>query len=238
MRRPAFLLAAFVALLPGAALAQSYQCSIPGREVRAPARLPKPDGPRRVLPVGGYLLALSWSPEFCRGRLTSKGAPGQCNRQSGEFGFILHGLWPQGNGDGYPQYCGTSRPLDSQTVRRNFCRMPSVSLMARQWVKHGSCTGWDAERYFKVSGILFDSIQYPDMERLSRDPALNAGQLRREFLASNSGWRADAIAIHANQRGWLREIRLCYDRRFRPAPCAPSARGLPDKARIKIWRGL
>lgn len=238
MRAGAIWLAALVALLPGTALAQAYQCQIPGRDLRAPASLPTPDGPSRVLPIGGYLMALSWSPEFCRGRLTDKGPPGQCNRASGEFGFILHGLWPQGKGDQYPQYCGTSRPLDSVTVRGNFCRMPSVSLMARQWVKHGSCTGWDAARYFKVSGILFDSIQYPDMERLSRDPALNAGLLRREFLASNPGWRADAVAIHANGRGWLKEIRLCYDRRFRPAACARSAKGSPDKTRIKIWRGL
>ena len=68
MRRPshgvALLLAA--ALLPSAPLAaQHYQCDLP-----TSLRLPQvtPDAPPRRLPVTGYTLALSWSPEFCKPR--------------------------------------------------------------------------------------------------------------------------------------------------------------------------
>jgi ribonuclease T2 len=48
--------------LPSVASAQAYQCRAP--QVRAVPTI-TPDGPRRELPVTGYTLALSWSPEFC-----------------------------------------------------------------------------------------------------------------------------------------------------------------------------
>lgn len=59
------MLVALVAIAPAAAHAQAYQCRAPQG-----ASVPRisPDGPRRVLPVTGYTLALSWSPEFCKPR--------------------------------------------------------------------------------------------------------------------------------------------------------------------------
>jgi len=33
-------------------------------------------------------------------------------------------------------------------------------------------------------------------------------------------------------------MRLCYDKRFRPAPCSASRFGPADSAPVKIWRGL
>ena len=67
-RRPSLTVLAPLAclLVPGAPLAaQHYQCSVP-RSVNVPRVTP--DAPPRPMPVTGYTLALSWSPEFCKPR--------------------------------------------------------------------------------------------------------------------------------------------------------------------------
>lgn len=60
-------LAIALALLAGSAplSAQAYQCRVPDKITVPQVR---PDGPVRRTAVTGYTLALSWSPEFCKGR--------------------------------------------------------------------------------------------------------------------------------------------------------------------------
>ncbi len=116
--------------------------------------------------------------------------------------------------------------------------MPSVDLIGHEWAKHGSCMARDAAGYYKVSSILFDSMRYPAMEALSRDPALTAGALRQALAEANPGRPANSFGLLASRTGWLREVRVCLDRRFRPARCPARQYGLRDGARLKIWRGL
>jgi len=96
----------------------------------------------------------------------------------------------------------------------------------------------DAAGYFKVSNILAASLRYPAMERLSRDPELTAGLLREALAQANPGRPAHSFGLLVNKRGWLREIKVCLDRRFRPARCRRDEFGPIDGARLKIWRGL
>jgi ribonuclease T2 len=92
--------------------------------------------------------------------------------------------------------------------------------------------------YFTVTRILFEGLRLPDLDRLSKDPELNVGLLRRRFAAANPGWRADAVGVKLNARGWLEELRLCYDKRFMPTRCDRRRFGPADDAPVKIWRGL
>ncbi len=194
-------------------------------------------GPVRRVAVTGYTMALSWSPEFCRPREGQRAHALQCSGRNGRFGFVLHGFWPHGS-RGWPQWCPTtSRPTGVQ-IARQLCTSPSVRLVARQWAKHGSCSRYDPATYFKISNILFDSLRFPDFDRLSRKEDLNADDVREWFLAANRGWRRDAIGITLNERGWLEEMRLCYDKRFRPAPCDTRRFGPKAATPVRIWRGL
>lgn len=52
-----------------------------------------------------YVLALSWSPNWCKLEGDSKGSA-QCDPKN-DHGWVLHGLWPQ-NERGWPSYCRTS----------------------------------------------------------------------------------------------------------------------------------
>lgn len=227
------LLAAVVLLLPATARAEVPQCRLPPK-VDAPA-LPVPDGPRRVLPIAGYTLALSWSPEFCRTRERDPRAAYQCGGKLGRFGFILHGLWPEATPGNWPQWCEAA-PLSAETVRRNLCMTPSPDLIAHEWAKHGACMTRSADSYFRSGASLLRTVRFPDMMRLSHRTGLTAGDLRAAFGKATPAIPAAAIRVKVNGRGWLEEVHLCYGKSFLPSPCAD--RGADDDAPLRIWHGL
>ena len=191
----------------------------------------------RQIPVAGYTLALSWSPEFCKGREGWASQRLQCSGESGRFGFVVHGLWPEGRGT-WPQWCPTQRRVSPAEARRNLCLSPGAALIARQWAKHGSCMVKKPETYLRVTRALWNSLRFPDMDRLSREEGLTAGTVRERFLLANRGWRADAVGVHLNERGWLEELQLCYAKNFRPAKCDTRRFGAKDTSPVKVWRGL
>lgn len=220
--------------LPTHAHAQAYQCRAP--QVMSVPHI-TPDARPRVLPVTGYTLALSWSPEFCKQRSDQRNHATQCSGKNGSFGLVVHGLWPE-SGSTWPQWCEPGGALTPADVRSAMCMMPSERLVARQWAKHGSCMVKRPANYLKVTSILWRSLRLPDYDRISREDDLTAGRIRAAFADANPGIPESAIGIKLNQRGWLEEIRLCYAKSFRPARCAPSRWGTKDASPAKIWRGL
>ena len=51
-----------------------------------------------------YLLSLSWAPDFCA--QPGKGSdPAECGTGK-KIGFVVHGLWPQGDTGRGPENCG------------------------------------------------------------------------------------------------------------------------------------
>lgn len=233
MRLTAALVAALAAL-PSPGFAQAYQCSVP--RMLAPVGPVTPDGPVRRTPVGGYTLAASWSPDYCKTSGDTRLM--QCNRANGRFGFVLHGLWPEAARGPSPQWCATQPVPSPQLLRENLCMSPSPRLLAHEWAKHGSCMVASPQKYFRVSAILWRSIRWPDADRLSRKKDLTVGDLREEFVAANRGWPREAVGVETSRTGWLRELRLCYGKDFRPARCPARSYGPADSTALKIWRGL
>jgi ribonuclease T2 len=222
------------ALLPAPALAQAYQCAPPSRA--EPVGRIVPDGPTRRTAVTGYTLAASWSPDYCK----TSGDTGsmQCSGRNGRFGFVLHGLWPESARGPSPQWCA-SLPLPSpDQLRDNLCMTPSSRLLAHEWSKHGSCMAKSPGQYFNVAAALWRSIRWPDADRISRQDALTAGALRRAFVVANPAWKAEQVGLQLSRTGWLREVQLCYSRRFLPTKCDKRHFGPADGAPLKIWRGL
>ncbi len=237
MRMRSCLLVLLASLaLTGQANAQAYQCTIPS----APQSVPQveQDGPTRQMPVNGYTLALSWSPEFCRNRADNPRNARQCSGREGRFGFIVHGLWPNGRGNAYPQWCPTRRTLDPATIRQSMCMTPDARLLAHEWAKHGSCMVTRPESYFRVTQVLWNSLRWPDFDRISRREGLTAGDIREAFAEANPHWETEHIGVRLNERGWLRELRLCYARDFKPTRCTPNQYGADDTEAASIWRGL
>jgi ribonuclease T2 len=234
LRSSTRILAALALAAPTLAQAQAYQCRAP-QVTRVPVITP--DGPRRTVPVTGYTLALSWSPEFCKPRREDRSHAFQCSGKAGSFGLVVHGLWPEGAKD-WPQWCDARSALTPADIRSALCLMPSERLVARQWAKHGSCMVRRPAAYLEVIRILRSGLRLPDYDRLSREEGLTAGRIRAAFADANPDWPESAVGVKLSARGWLEEIRLCYSRRFRPAPCPPARRGAKDAAPAQIWRGL
>ncbi|MES2493818.1 MAG: ribonuclease T [Pseudomonadota bacterium] len=226
--------AVLAALLPAPALAQAYQCTVPQR--LAPLPPVRADGPVRKVPVGGYTLAASWSPEYCRNERSS--ASMQCSGRHGRFGFILHGLWPEARSGPPPQWCALTPRPSSDVYRRSLCTTPVPGLIEHEWAKHGSCMATTPEAYWGIARHVWGRFRWPDADRLSRKPGLVAGDLRVQLMIANPGLAANQIGVHASPAGWLREVRICHNRALRPIRCRSGVQGLPDSAPLKIWRGL
>lgn len=225
------LIFALFAALPAAAGAQAISCAVPKRIQVTPA----PAGTPRLLPVGGYTLALSWSPEYCRFRQQNAADRVQCSGPTNRFGFVLHGLWPDGRGDLWPQYCRRAPLVPEPVLRETLCVMPSAELQQHEWAKHGVCAFRTPEAYFRAARALYAAVRYPDMDALSRNPSLRVASFATAFAARNPGLRPDAMRVSVDRKGWLEEVMLCLDTRFRPTRCRED-RADQDRRPLKIWR--
>jgi ribonuclease T2 len=228
------VLVPFVLLAPVSAWAQAYQCHAPADVGPIPPI--SPDGPARRVPIGGYTLAISWSPEYCKGNHDPNAM--QCSGRNGRFGFVLHGLWPESNSGPPPQWCALTPMPAPADYRANLCMTPVPYLIAHEWLKHGSCMAKTPSAYFAQAQQVWRQVSLPDADHLSRKPGLTAGDLRDAFVEANPGWTREQIGLLVGNDGWLREVHVCLTGRFRPARCDPGRLGPANTAPLKIWRGL
>ena len=182
-------------------------------------------------PFDYWVLALSWSPEFCASGGAQK-APEQCARRRG---FIVHGLWPQYE-TGYPEFCDTRAPVPDALVQRMAPWMPGAGLVRHQWKKHGTCSGLLPENYFAVVERAAQRVKVPDnFLRENAATRVERNRLEQAFLDLNPGWRAQGIAVQC-RGAQLHEIRLCLDLDLNPRDCGPDVRDACG-AELKIRPG-
>ncbi|MDI1295142.1 MAG: ribonuclease T [bacterium] len=221
---------------PGAALAQSAQCRLPTQIARPDPDLPSDKEPRRILPIGSYTLALSWSPQFCStGR--GSGSAIQCSGRNGKFGFTLHGLWPDGVGKTWPQYCRATDIVPREVIRQTLCATPSPQLIQHEWAKHGTCMTTKPELYFNLSRAFYQTIRYPDMGALAQRETLTVGQFAAAFAQANKGIRQDMLRVTTVRGNWLSEVWLCMDRQMEFTRCPNDQGGAADSAYLRIEPG-
>lgn len=227
-------------LAPTAAQAQALACKIPDRIPVPRLEQPKRGEPVRKPQTTGYLLSMSWSPQHCADVRNPKDARDrfQCAGENGRFGWVLHGLWPETDTPGYPQWCRPARIVPQPVLRKHMCMTPSAQLLQHEWAKHGTCMSPNPAAYFRAAGIMFRAVRFPDMTALSAKPQ-TAGSIRRAFAAANQGVSEPMIAVSIDRAGWLDEVRLCLGPRMRPQRCKPFQAGAPDQrsARIRPMAG-
>ena len=222
--------------LPGTALAQSAQCRPPSQIARPTIEGPTAKEPKRVLPIGSYTLALSWSPQFCSTARGNKHAL-QCGGKAGRFGFTLHGLWPDGFGNEWPQYCRPADLVPRDVIRANLCTTPSVQLIQHEWAKHGTCMTTKPELYFNLSRAFYQSMRYPDMTALAATKNLTVGKFAEAFARANKGLRADMLRVTTTRGNWLSEVWLCMDRAMAFTRCPAHQGGAAPASLLRIEPG-
>ena len=164
-----------------------------------------------------YVVALSWSPNWCLREGDARGSP-QCAAGTGH-GWILHGLWPQYH-RGYPSFCQSAERPPSRRMTAEMADIMGTSGLAwHQWKKHGSCTGLSAPAYYALSRAAYASIARPEIFRkLQRQVALPAAVIEEAFLAANPGMEADGVTITCRE-GTIQEARICLSKELDPVPC-------------------
>jgi ribonuclease T2 len=187
------------------------------------------------LPVDQYLLALSWSPNYCAGAQGRPGSEFQC--ELNKFSWVVHGLWPNSSKarqvNDQPAYCATAAPISQATYRKYLCLVPGVKLMSHEWAKHGTCAFKTPESYFAQAQALHAKMILPDPIELAKSSrAFTAGQLRAAFARSNPGLSPNSVVVDVDRKQRLREVRICYDKQFRYVVC--DRRGAPDRLALKV----
>ncbi|MEM9351003.1 MAG: ribonuclease T2 [Pseudomonadota bacterium] len=162
-----------------------------------------------------YVLALSWSPNWCALEGKARGAE-QCER---DLGWSLHGLWPQYN-EGWPAFCPTPERAPSRAMTAAMADiMGSSGLAWHQWRKHGTCAGVSAEEYFSQSRFAYESVVRPPVLRqLDRRFQISAKVIEDAFLQSNPDLEPDMITITCRQ-GHIQEARICLTKGLVPRTC-------------------
>jgi ribonuclease T2 len=218
-----------LALAPAVALA-APGCRVPPNLETPQIEAASPGQPPRVVAISGYTLAMIWTPQHC---FHAVGGAEAFRCTADRSGFVLHGLWPDGEGGSWPQWCAATAILPRKTIAAHYCATPSAQLLQHEWAKHGTCiAGATPDSYFDQSNRLFNALRFPDMEALARSP-LAEGAFAEAFADANPGLSADMVRLNLDKQGWLQEVWLCLDQAFRATRCI--APGKPDRAvRIRL----
>jgi len=156
-----------------------------------------------------YVLALSWSPDFCAGQGGSDSE--QCG-QGRNPGFVLHGLWPQYQ-KGFPQNC-SSVPFPSPLKREFPGLFPNDRLYAHEWRRHGTCSGYSPREYLFLAQKLKQAAPLPPRYRHLREPVrTTTAALKKEFKVVAASLPDNGMAVFCSGSGrFLKEVFLCYNR--------------------------
>lgn len=164
-----------------------------------------------------YVLALSWSPNWCTIEGDAKRSP-QCVTRE-DYGWVLHGLWPQYH-RGWPEHCSTVERNPPRWMTEQMVDiMGSSGLAWYQWEKHGRCTGLSGEDYYALSRRAYGSIVRPAVFRkLDKSVKLPARVVEDAFLKANPQLEPDMLTITCRD-GFIQEARVCMSKNLAPVPC-------------------
>lgn len=164
-----------------------------------------------------YVLALSWSPNWCAQEGDARNAD-QCNARH-DYGWTLHGLWPQYH-RGWPSYCRTAEAPPSRAMSRQMADiMGSAGLAWHQWKKHGTCSGLSARQYYTLMREAYARVTRPAVFRkLDKPVTLPASVVEEVFLKENPQLTRDSLTITCRD-GAIQEARICLSKALEPVPC-------------------
>lgn len=164
-----------------------------------------------------YVMALSWSPNWCALEGDAKGSP-QCDTGQ-DHGWVLHGLWPQYH-RGWPSFCPTVKRQPPRSLTKTMADIMGTSGLAwYQWKKHGVCSGLSAADYYALSRDAYQSVVRPPVFRkLDKVIKLPASVVEDAFLKANPTLTRDMVTVTCKARR-IQEVRVCLSKGLSPVPC-------------------
>jgi len=188
-----------------------------------------------------YLASLSWSKEWCV--VNEKYEQQQC---SGDYDFILHGLWPQFE-KGYPSDCQSEKLSLSPEQESYLLKYitPSEYLLTHEWDKHGTCSGLSDSDYYTRAALMFTSIRIPDfLTDMTENTTISKDDLKALLWAENRHLgleKQDFTLVCDADSGKLKakpntldEIRVCFDKQGVPRACSNADDACPGTIRVRV----
>eukprot|EP00200_Dunaliella_tertiolecta_P004533 CAMPEP_0202345678 /NCGR_PEP_ID=MMETSP1126-20121109/4811_1 /ASSEMBLY_ACC=CAM_ASM_000457 /TAXON_ID=3047 /ORGANISM="Dunaliella tertiolecta, Strain CCMP1320" /LENGTH=355 /DNA_ID=CAMNT_0048937011 /DNA_START=55 /DNA_END=1120 /DNA_ORIENTATION=+ len=191
-------------------------------DARASGRLVKnPD-------FGFFYFVRQWPGTFC----SSHACPLLHDRKN--YRFTVHGLWPNYNGGGWPQFCDSDKPFDADALEDLMGDLEEVwpsymnsrdsdGFWAHEWNKHGTCALSslpNEHAYFKA--ILDLNAKY-DLEIPLRKAGIVPSEDKKypaeQFKSVIKGAYGADFDIHCTSHGELTEVWMCFDKQLNPIDC-------------------
>jgi ribonuclease T2 len=169
-----------------------------------------------------YMLVLSYAPDFCDQPNGNKN-PQECG-SGRRVGFVVHGLWPQGDTSRGPENCGSASPVSQAIVGTMLNYIPTASLIQHEWISHGTCSGLNVADYFAAVRRARDSIKLPaDLTQPSQRLQLTPAQIESDVATANPSFPKAAFRTSCYKNGELEEVRVCMTTDLSPRACGSSA---------------
>ncbi len=198
----------------------------PAHEAERP-RATANNSPARAESFDFYLMALSLHPAFCEdGNARKKDCQRMTAADHARRPLVIHGLWPENRQpESYPRDCPGPRLELARGLREELdAWMPGTlsGLHSHEWRKHGTCSGLDAEQYFRESIVLAEraNTALGKMLLARTESQVSAIELRRAADAAEPGLGA-TLTFHCRnprspdpakrRRPYLIEVRMCID---------------------------
>jgi ribonuclease T2 len=168
-----------------------------------------------------YLLSLSWAPDFCA-QAGKNADPNECGVGK-KIGFVVHGLWPQGDSGTGPENCKPSSTVPSSIVQTMLGYIPTASLIQHEWTTHGTCSGLSVTDYFAAVRKVRDSVTIPtEFQAPAQTLTLSPTAIEAAFATANPSFPKTAFRTSCTS-GELQEARICFAKDFSPRACTSSA---------------
>lgn len=166
-----------------------------------------------------YVLALSWSPSFCKDREESgREAREQCGARP--YSFVVHGLWPQYE-NGFPRACQVPAPRLNRNIMASMLDlMPAPRLVYNQWDNHGTCSGLPPQAYFDLVRKARLAVTVPEnFSAPTTALTVTPHDIEEAFVKANPGLSSAGIAVTCGSTR-LGEVRICMTKELRFRDCA------------------
>ena len=166
-----------------------------------------------------YLLSLSYAPDFCAqptGNPTSNKDPRECG-PGRRIGFVVHGLWPQVEGNRGPENCGSASPVSEDILRATLPYIPTESLIQHEWATHGTCTGMSAANYFTFVRRARDLVKIPsELAAPGSQLRMGSSEIEAKFAAANPNFPRGAFRVSCYRDAELQEVRIALNKDLSP----------------------
>lgn len=170
-----------------------------------------------------YTLSISLAPALCKLHPENR----QLRICQEGYSIIVQGYWPE-RGDGRKvQNCSRENPDLSPVQERVLEKvMPDDPIRAKEWQRHGSCTGMSAQEYFRALMARANRLRLPEqLNREGEDRIVDRNQLVSEIVRLNNGLPEKGIYLRCHDqdnRPLLTELRVCYKPNGEFTECATS----------------